>query len=109
MTTTYTTPDINTYPRTLRTTLPKPLWEGECIPANEWETGIFLTAVYWQPRSHRLIIRTYSIWAKPDGTIMGEQFQEVDPSQYGRVAGHDWSIEQELYAAGLKAWILNSI
>jgi len=110
MSTTYTTPDTYSYPRTLRTTLPFPLWDGACIPVNEWETGVFLTAVYWQPRALRLIIRTVSTWINPStGRTIGETFREVEPSEFGRVAQHHWSIEEQLYKAGLKAWVLNSI
>lgn len=110
MTTIYTTPDTLTTSRTLRTTLPLPLWDGACIPANEWQTGVYLTAVYWQPRARRLIIRTVSTWINPrTGRTVGETCHEVDPSEYGRIARHHWSIEGQLMDAGLTAWILNSI
>lgn len=109
MTTTYTTPDTYTFPRTLRTTLPEPFYEGGMTGADEYNTGLFLTGLYWQPRARRLIARTYSIWAQRDGSHIGERFEEVCPSQYGRIALHDWSIEQYMTAAGLLPQILNSI
>jgi hypothetical protein len=110
MSTKYTTPDTYSHPRTLRTTLPIPLWDGACIPTNVWETGVFLTAVYWQPRARRLIIRTISTWINPrTGRTIGETFREVDPSEFRRIALHHWSIEEQLYKVGLKTQILNSI
>ena len=109
MTITYTTPDTYSYPRSLRTTLSDPFYEGGMTQADEYWTGVYLTGLYWQPRARRLIARTYSIWARADGTHTGERFEEICPSQYGRMALHDWSIEQHLNAVGLRAWVLNSI
>lgn len=109
MTATYTTPDTYTFPRTLRTTLPFPLWTGDCIPVNEWQTGVYLTGVYWQPRAKRLILRTVSIWSDNKGRSIGETYREAELAEYGRVAGHHWSIEEQMTKAGLLPWILNSI
>ena len=109
MTTTYTTPDTHSYPRTLRTTLTEPFYTGGTTPDDEYWTGVFLTGLYWQPRARRLIARTYSIWAKADGSHTGERFEEVCPKQYGRLALHHWSIEQHLDSVGLRDQVLNSI
>lgn len=107
-TTIYITPKSHGMPLPLRTTLPTPIWTGDMIPANEWETGVYLTAVYWQPKVRRLVARTYSIWER-DGRCIGEEYTEVDPNLYGRLALHDWRIEEAMKRAGLEAWVLNSI
>jgi hypothetical protein len=107
MTATYTTPDTYSFPRTLKTTLPAPFYVGGMTAADELSCGVFLTGLYWQPRAQRLIARTYSIWAKPDGTHVGERFEEVCPTQYSRVALHDWSIERFMDSVGLRAEVLN--
>ena len=109
MSTTYTTPDTHSYPRTLRTTLPEPFYVGGTTQVDEYNTGLFLTALYWQPRARRLIARTYSIWATKTGEHYGEKFTEVCPTQYGRVALHHWSIEEHMTKVGLLAQVLNSI
>ena len=109
MKTTYTTPDTYSFPRTLRTTLPDPFYEGGMTAADEIDAGIYLTGLYWQPRARRLIARTYSIWAGSDGVHVGEKHEEVCPSRYGRIALHDWSIEAYMTSVGLLPQILNAI
>lgn len=109
MTTAYTTPDTFAHPRTLRTTLPEPFYAGGTTDADAISTGVYLTGLYWQPRARRLIARTYSIWARADGSHTGERHEEVCPRQYGRMALHDWSIEQHMASVGLLPQVLNSI
>jgi hypothetical protein len=109
MSTSYTTPDTYSFPRTLRTTLPDPFYEGGTTDSDSISTGIYLTALYWQPRARRLIARTYSIWAQRDGSHIGERFEEICPTKYGRIALHDWSIEQHMTSLGLLSQVLNSI
>lgn len=77
--------------------------------ADEYNTGLYLTGLYWQPRARRLIARTYSIWAKADGTHYGDRFTEVCPTQYGRIALHHWSISEHFAKIGLTNWALNYV
>ena len=109
MTVTFKTQDTYNAPLTLRTTLPGPFYTAGITTADEYDTGLFLTGLYWQPRARRLIARTYSIWAKSDGTHYGERFTEVCPTQYGRIALHHWSISEYFVKIGLTNWALNYV
>lgn len=109
MTVNYTTPDTRSYPRTLRTTLPDPFYTGGTTDSDEISTGVFLTALYWQPRARRLIARTYSIWATKTGEHVGERYTEACMTQYGRLALHHWSISEYFDKIGLTNWALNYV
>lgn len=48
--------------------------------------GVSVTDVWYGPRSHRLIVRTYSVWQRSDGCCEGAQYAVYEPGteDYGR-------------------------
>jgi hypothetical protein len=65
----------------VRVTLPEPHWEGRC----EISTGIIAKALYSGRRTGRHFVQTYSIWDNGRGGNTGEQFRELEESDYLKI------------------------
>lgn len=50
--------------------------------------GHKIQGIYMTPKSHRVFINTYSIWAssRNDGTVVGDQWHEADADEIARLA-----------------------
>jgi len=59
-----------------RLSLPSPVWEG----TSNFGLGTTLTALYIGRRTHRVVMRVYSIWSN-GLEVTGEQFLECDDYQ----------------------------
>jgi hypothetical protein len=49
-------------------------------------TGTKRTGVYMTPRSKRVFVRTYSIWNRGDGCVVGERWHEADEYEIAALA-----------------------
>ena len=54
--------------------------------------GVRVEEVYFGPRSHRVIVHTYSIWesGRNDGTVVGDCYDVIEPGDTLDNADHDW-------------------
>jgi hypothetical protein len=50
--------------------------------------GVKIEGVYMTPKSRRVFVHTYSIWAsgRNDGTVVGGQWHEADAEEIARLA-----------------------
>jgi len=65
----------------VRVTLPEPHWEGR----REISTGIIAKALYSGRRTGRHFLQSYSIWDNGRGGNTGEQFRELEESDYLKI------------------------
>jgi len=65
----------------VRVTLPEPHWEGR----REISTGVIAKALYSGKRTGRHFMQTYSIWDNGRGGNTGEQFRELEESDYLKI------------------------
>ena len=72
--------------RTERVSLPKPFFEAPAARRPQDSTGVWITGLYYGPRSGRCFIATYSIWDRGDGVVEGAGVKEVEILELGRVA-----------------------
>ena len=66
-----------------RVTLPKPHYEQPASGQEHW-TGVYITALYFGPRTNRHFIRTDSCWQRShnDSRCVGITYREVELSDY---------------------------
>lgn len=64
-----------------RVTLPAPFYEASASGPEDW-TGVWITALYYGPRSGRMFSRTYSIWDDGHGRNVGTRYREIDRSDF---------------------------
>jgi|GEM_PF-3018042 len=64
-----------------RVTLAKPTWQGKKISG----TGVTLNGIYVGIRSKRVVVETYSIWTKMDGSVEGTRYHEADGEEIIRL------------------------
>jgi hypothetical protein len=74
------------YDGTKRVTLPEPFYESSASGPEDY-TGVWITALYYGPRSGRAFKRTYSIW-EIGGRVTGERYEEISLADLLRVADH---------------------
>jgi hypothetical protein len=69
-----------------RVTLPQPEYSASKSGQEDFGTGVWLTGIWRGPRTGRMFVRTYSIWAssRNDGSNVGSRTIEVDESGYLR-------------------------
>lgn len=93
-----------------KTTVGAPIWQrdpGSAFDRHQAQPGISLQAVYWQPRSRRLIAQTYSIWDNGKGCHQGTRFHEVALEEVPAFARIHPTVEDVLVSLGFAAQILN--
>ena len=93
-----------------KTTLGAPVWErepGSAFERHQVQLGISLQALYWQPRSRRLIAQTYSIWDDGKSCHKGTRYHEVALEEVPAFARIHHTVEDVLVQLGFAAQILN--
>ena len=93
-----------------KTTLGAPVWQrepGSAFERYQTQTGVTLQAVYWQPRSRRLIAETYSIWDNGRGCHKGTRFHEIALEEVPAFVRIHHTVEDVLVKLGFAAQILN--
>lgn len=65
-----------------RVSLPEPIFEKKAHGPSDLGAGVWITGLYISPRSRRMFLRTYSIWMKEDGSIVGTRVRELDQSDF---------------------------
>lgn len=67
-------------------------WDTEKMEDLDIQTrehgGHKIDGIYMTPKSHRVFVNTYSIWAsgRNDGTVVGSQWHEADADEIARLA-----------------------
>lgn len=64
--------------------LPAPTWEGR----RDIRTGVEIHALYYGPRTGRIVAEYYSIWATQNGGCVGRYYQELTEDDALRVLRH---------------------
>jgi hypothetical protein len=79
--------DDNGNNRAERVTLPAPFYKAG-VNGQEDYTGVWVTGLYYGPRSGRCFVEDYSIWDDGHGAITGKIIREVSLSELLRIANH---------------------
>ena len=58
------------------------IWEGR----QESGTGVHIEGIYMTPRSKRVFVKTYSIWDRGDGAVVGYRVHEAHSEEIGHLA-----------------------
>ena len=64
-----------------RVHLPEPFFTAEARGQEDF-TGVWITGLFYGPRTHRMVAKTYSIWDDGHGRNVGERYRELDTSLF---------------------------
>lgn len=61
--------------------LPAPFWEAP-VRGQQHFTGVWITGLYYGPRTRRMFRRAHSIWDRGDGCATGITYRELALSDF---------------------------